>query len=274
MTEEFDDFDRRLEMFEERVGFARLRSVTGADGVCAHWEDLRTRLSSHLPLNVRPYHFDVSPLESGLVEADWTWQRGEDSVSVEIVVSGAGPARVHERLFAIATETTMVRIPFGPGPQDLGDLAVRHRVPGADAILWAYRNVCVSVDGQGPDVDVEPVARTIQRFMVAHHVPRVAQCLPRVERVDRSAGQINVGDEWRLSLALAKITPAESVMIDLAEIHERDAGCRLETIRVGSLAATYRAIAPGTARVDVRVVDRKTLLSPPLSASVQILPAR
>ena len=64
------------------------------------------------------------------------------------------------------------------------------------------------------------------------------------------------------------------MIIELDEDQDGTSEHRLEPERTAGLRSSYRAKAPGTARLDVRVVDRKTLLSPPLSASVEILPAR
>ena len=267
-----ESFDRRIESFLERVGFAKLDRLTGADGVSANWDQLRISLSAQLP-ELRPYHFQADVLESSLVEASWNWQRRDKYLSVSITVSGAGFAKIHGRLRSLSTETTMVRIPYGPGPDGLGDLSVRHHAAGSDTIMWVYRNVCVSLDGDGPGADLGPIATTIQRFMEAHRVTRVAEYLPRVDRIDRSARRIQVGDEWRISFQLGKNTPADSVTTEIDEAIAGGGGHHLESVRTADGEATYRAVSPGTARVEIHVVDRKTLLSPPLSASVEILPA-
>jgi hypothetical protein len=155
----------------------------------------------------------------------------------------------------------------------LGDLSVRHYVEGADSIRWTYRNVCVAVDGHDLDMDLEPLARVIQRFMEAHQVSRVAEHLPRVDRVDKSSRKIHVGDEWQISIALADGKQAESLLVEF-EQEPVSGNYALEAVRSSKLSATYRAVAVGTARVVIQVVDRRTLLSPPLVATVEILPAR
>jgi hypothetical protein len=65
-------------------------------------------------------------------------------------------------------------------------------------------------------------------------------------------------------------TPLESVRTHFDEVGEH----RLEVLSIQPLTATYKAKEPGQARIDIPVVDRKTLLSPPLSVTVDILPAR
>jgi hypothetical protein len=273
MTDHDDDFGRRIETFLDRIGFSKLEQLTGTDGVRAGWDDLRAILSAQLR-QLRPRHFDTHIVESSLVEADWNWQRGDNYLSVSIFVSGAGFVRIHRRLRALSTETSMVRIPYGPGPSGLGDLSMRHQVPGSDVIMWAYRNVCVSLGGDGPEVDLEPVARTIQRFLEIHRVPRVAEYLPRVDRIDSSAKTVHVGEEWRVGFQLVKEVATDSVTAEILEVVDGAGHRHLERIHASDRQATYRAASPGVAQVEIHVVDRKTLLSPPLAVSVEVLPAR
>jgi hypothetical protein len=273
MGDGHEDYERRIESFLERVGFARLAGVAGSDGIRVDWSILHAELSRRLS-KMRPAFSNVYLLASGLVEADWGWKRADEHVAMSIVVSGSGFTAVHRHLFSRSTETTMVRIPYGPGPKDLGDLALRNQAAGTDLIMWVYRNVFVHVEGDVAKMDLEPIARVIQRFMEEHRVPRVAEHLPRVDRIQTSAKQVHVGDVWQVSLELGRNTPVDSVTIELDEDHDRRGEYLLEPTRSSGLRSSYQARAPGTARLDIRVADRKTLLSPPLSASVEILPAR
>jgi hypothetical protein len=110
--------------------------------------------------------------------------------------------------------------------------------------------------------------------MADHHVARVAEHLPRVDRIETSAKQVHVGETWRITVELGRGTPTESVIIELDEDHDRKGLHRLEPLRSAGLRSSYQARATGTARVDIRIAHRKTLLSPPLSTSVEIVPAR
>ena len=272
LGDEFEEFDRRIELFLKRVDFARLEHVTGVDGVCAVWSELEKKLDKTFS-GLRRFASDVDLLDRGLVGTHWVWRRGERNVSVAISVSSAGFAAVHEKLFTSSTETTMVRIPYGRGPRDLGDLALRHRVDSGDLIMWVYRNVFVLIDGDGPGLDLEPTARLIQQFMEARRVRRLAEHLPRVDRMDVSGRQVRVGDEWTVTLVLAKDVDADRVVVEFEQDRDADEFL-LDRLRSSHLSAAYRALAPGTARVEIRVVDKNTLLSPPLAATVEILPAR
>jgi hypothetical protein len=271
-----EEFSRRVDGFKDRIGFSKLKQVTGPDGVLAMWEDLQKTLSLQLK-PMRLESTDGSATESGMGEAEWIWKGGQSSIDVSIFVSGAGPAKAQRQLLSIASATTMVRIPYESGPPGLGDLSIHNPRYPAAGVIWVYKNVCVQVDNDGSDVDVEPIARAVQKFMEAHRVARLAEHLPRVERVDVSAKQIHVGEEWRVSFELGKNTPMESVLTEIDEEWQSlEYGWhpRLEALKHSPLGAVYRGVEPGTARVQIRVVDRRTLLSPPLSVTVDVLPAR
>jgi hypothetical protein len=266
---QFDE--NRVENFKTRVGFSKLANLRGLDGVNANWDDLPKFLAS----DVKPLQLDAAKvygLEPGLTEAAWRWKpkKGETELTVSVFVSGTGAARAQEKLLSLASATMMVKIPYEPGPAGLGDLSVRSLKPPSDVVMWVYRNVCVHVDNQRSGRAAEPVARAIQRFMEAHRVPRLADHLPKIDRVDVSAKQVHVGDETRVSIVLGKGTAPVSVRTDFNEIGDH----KLEVLSIQPLAAAYRAKEPGQARVDVPVFDRRTLLSPALSVAIEVLPAR
>jgi hypothetical protein len=82
--------------------------------------------------------------------------------------------------------------------------------------------------------------------------------------------EINVGDEFQVSITLGKHTPPDYVITDFDEALQH----KLELFTSTPLTATYRAKTPGQTRIDIPVMDRKTLLSPLRSVTVNILPAR
>jgi hypothetical protein len=79
-----------------------------------------------------------------------------------------------------------------------------------------------------------------------------------------------VGDEFQVSIVLGKHTPLDSVMTDFEQALEH----KLELVTSRPLMASYKAKIPGQTYIEIRVMDRKTLLSPPLSVPINVLPAR
>lgn len=105
--------------------------------------------------------------------------------------------------------------------------------------------------------------------MEARLVARIAQFIPRVERVDVSSKAIRVGEECRLSLQLGGSTIPGSVLMEMYQIGEH----WLEIRENALLTARFLGKEPGQARVDVDVIDRETLLSLALVVTVDVLPA-
>ncbi|HEX7499135.1 MAG TPA: hypothetical protein VF524_02410, partial [Polyangia bacterium] len=99
--------------------------------------------------------------------------------------------------------------------------------------------------------------------------------LPVVEHVKVSKQQIHVGEEFQVTIVLGKQTPLDSVLTDFSEVLDpKTMEDNLELVTRTPLTATFKAVKLGQAHIDVSVMDRKTLLSPPLSLTVDVLSAR
>jgi hypothetical protein len=60
----------------------------------------------------------------------------------------------------------------------------------------------------------------------------------------------------------------------LTEAQPKTGQPHLAQVSRSPLEATYKAEMSGQATIDVQVMDRKTLLSPPVSINVDVLPTR
>jgi hypothetical protein len=141
--------------------------------------------------------------------------------------------------------------------------------------MWVYRNVFAHVDTDSATLDVAPVAEAIQRFMEAHAVSRLSDHLPAVDKAKVSASEIHVGDVFQVSLVLGPKTALASVTTDFVQVFDtktREDHLELETRE--PLIASFKATKAGQATIDIPVMDRKTLLSPPLSVVIDVLPGR
>jgi hypothetical protein len=260
--------------FKNRIGFASLAGVSPTDGVRANWDELPSVLSG-IVKGKRAYADQTNNSQSGVGQKGVVWRLKQGTLSVKVVVCGAGPAGAQQAFLEKASATMMTRIPYERTPQPLGDLAVYSpRVP-AGHLLWVYRNVAVEVGNDGTTLAVEPAAHAIQKFMAAHTVARLADHLPVVEQVKVSSQEIHVGEEFQVTIRLGKQTRLDSVVTDFAEVLDpKTLEDKLELVTRTALSATFRAEKPGRTQVDVPVMDRKTLLSPPLSVTIDVLPAR
>ena len=270
MEQNMNDYDHDdLADFKNRIGFSTLATMSASDGVRANWDELPTVLSG-IVKGKRNDLNQVNSTQSGLGTRDFGWKDKETYLSIDIYVSGIGPAGARQAFLSRASATTMVKIPYERRPKPLGDLAIHDPHSPSQILMWVYRNVFVSVCNDGTSFDVEPVAQTIQRFMEAHKVNRLTDHLPVVDQVKVSANEIHVGDEFQVSIVLGKHTPLDSVMTDFEQALEH----KLELVTSRPLMASYKAKIPGQTYIEIRVMDRKTLLSPPRSVPINVLPAR
>jgi hypothetical protein len=169
----------------------------------------------------------------------------------------------------------MQTIPYALRPRPLGELAVYSPRHPAGVAMWVYRNVFAHVDTDSATLDVAPVAEAIQRFMEAHAVSRLPDHLPAVDKAKVSASEIHVGDVFQVSLVLGPKTALASVTTDFVQVFDtktREDHLELETRE--PLIASFKATKAGQATIDIPVMDRKTLLSPPLSVVIDVLPGR
>jgi hypothetical protein len=260
--------------FKNRIGFSSLAAMGVSEGVRADWDELPTALSG-IVKGKRTDMNRVNCSQSGLGTRSFAWKYKDRSIAIEVDVSGGGQEGARRALLSRASATMMMKIPYERRAAPLGDLAIQDPRSPSDTLMWVYRNVFVFVDNGETKVDVGPVAQAIQRFMEAHKVSRLTDHLPIVDQVRVSANEIHVGDEFQISIILGKHTPLDFVMTDFVEtLDVKSLEDKLELVTRTSLTATFKAEKPGQTQIDIRVMDRKTLLSPPLSAPINVLPAR
>ena len=253
--------------FKERIGIKTVPGLDATDGIRADWQALPTVISRQVsPLKL---HWNqVIPIEPGLAKATFSWKRGTGSIEVWVFVSGIGPGHVREHLVLLASRTSRLTIPYERGPAHLGDVAIQHVAGPSTTINWTFRNVLVHVDNAGTGTPVEPIARAIQQYMEEHLAERISSYAPKVDDLEVVPRSIRVGDEVRLRVMLAKGTLAETLETSIDQGSER----LLNAENITALSGTYRAKRPGRSRIDILLVDRKTLLSPALSVPIEVLP--
>jgi len=259
--------------FIKRIGYSTLAAVNPSDGVRANWDELPVSLAGIVkgkPANQNR----ASTSKSGSGSRSFSWKDKKGTFLIEVYVSGTGATGAHQALLARASATMMMKIPYERRPAPLGDLAIHDPRFPSEIVMWVYRNVFVLVSDGGTASDVGPAAQAIQRFMEAREVPRLVEHLPVVEKLKVSPDQIRVGDVFQVTIVLGKNTALESVTTDFSEVLDANTmEDKLEFLTRTPLTATFKAEKAGQTHVDVPVMDRKTLLSPPLSVTINVLPA-
>ena len=263
-----------VEEFKTRIGFAKLATMDQGLGVRANWDELPKALSA-LVKGKRPYSDSTTLWRTGLGIKEYSWQLGEESLLIQIHVSGRGPLGAQRAFLDRMATSSMGRLPYELMPGQIGDLAVYYPPDPNNTHLWLYRNVFVYLSNEGKKVDSNAMARAIQQFMEAHRVPRLSDHLPVVDQVKLSPKEIHVGDEFKVAIVLGKNTPLASLDTNFSSpIDPKTKEPELTYVSRTPLEGTFKAERPGKATVEVEVMDRKTLLSPPLSSTVDVLPAR
>ncbi len=260
----------RVDEFKARVGFSAMPTAPDADRA--------VRLAWPNPAQIAPLagtgwttRADITaPAEPGEVMRKWVLQKGDATVSIEVFVSSAGPARARERLVGLASATMTVEIPYVRAAQPVGDLAVMIRNPRVQDLIWAYRNVCghVRIDGTAPDGVA--IQRALQAQMEGHLVDRLADHVPRLERAALSKPSLKVGETVRVELTLAKGQDPGALRI---EFTEPEPGGKLGLKTEDGSSAEFEALGVGRTTIRVAILDRATLLSTWKDLAVEVVPS-
>jgi hypothetical protein len=256
----------QVDAFKGRIGLDHVPDADAKDGVRANW----LTLSAHMPKaldKLKRSQSDVYLIDRGMTELKFRFVKEPEFVSVNVFVSGVGPTQARERLASTAAHIMREPNPYQLGPMDLGDVSVEHIGSKASSIIWSFRNVCVHVETRGTSVKAESIARAVQDFMNMHVVADVSAYLPRANVVV-SPKKLHVGAEVRVSVTLAKGTTSSETRGNIAQGSER----LLEERDVQPFAASFQAMKPGTGRINVSLIDRKTLLSPDLGVEIHVAP--
>lgn len=261
--------DQKVHKFKRLVGFDELPGSDGPNGVRADWH----RLPAVLVEEVKGLRLDWESLHSfssGMGTAQWTWQRRERQLHVEVFVSATGPAAARQRLLEIATDTTTVESHMVPAIEALGDLSIEHFARSGREMVWVFHNVCVVVENDGNGPSILSVSRRIQAFMEAHLVADIARHVPRVTRIDLAPTPIRVGDTFRVKAHLDGPVQPPDVLIEFCSADGLDL---FDWEENRGLERTFLAREPGRTALEIHVIDRKSLLSPKAGVVIDVLPA-
>jgi hypothetical protein len=257
----------RVQDFRDRIGLSVLPESDATTAVRADWREL-PRVVQEESKDLRFDASEMIPLEGGVAQSIWDWQRGEERLSVEVYVSGAGSGVAREKLVDLASRTTTREIPYDPGPPGLGDLAIQHTDPPFEEVLWVFHNVCVRVDNQGTGRTVLPMVWRIQAFMEGSVVHRIAKHLPHIDGIQVSSTRVQVGETITIEAHVAPGQHGQHLITQIDETGER----LLEPTGAEGLSAIFRAVGPGRAFIEINVIDPVTLLSSRLVVFVDVLP--
>jgi hypothetical protein len=194
----------------------------------------------------------------GIMSRDWMLQRGGDRVRVSVSVATAGFHAAIEEMIDNASQTMMMTIPFarkagGPGDITLASVGTA----GNNELLWVYRNVFVSVRSMSGQLDLKPIAGSIQQFARSHRTPSLNGAVPRITQIAPESRAVTVA---RTALLHLHVTAAPEILARLM-VRADDGALAVVMERGDAQSVVLKALKPGTVKVDVMVGDPVSLLS-------------
>jgi hypothetical protein len=130
---------KRAKEFKERIGFDALAAKEMPDkGIVADWPNCGALFG----LTESDWSADESLhmlTRERLTERECILKRPGERLWVRMYVSTASAADVREQLIRLATDTSLPKVPYVPGPADLGTLSLT--VPGLGDYIVSFYNV-------------------------------------------------------------------------------------------------------------------------------------
>ena len=209
---------------------------------------------------------DTTIVNRDTVLRKWDLVRGDQALTATMFVSSAGPGPAAQYLLEVASNTMMLEIPYKPGPEGLGDLAVEHANPNIQDLIWVFRNVCVRIEERDRILDASAVARWLQKEMEGQVVAKVSEHRPQIEEVRVSSQRVRVGETFTVEVAPAAGEVPKQLLVELEQ--EGDA---LDLVAENGLTLQLAGQKVGRAGAQVVVADAETLLCTTRSIRVDVV---
>ncbi len=258
---------QRVREFKERIEFDNAGAAERSGrGVVAPWPDCLALLS----LEGKGWGCEsdrVSLLAGpGVVTRHCLLAKGQNKIELEIFVSSVGSGAAREHLLEIASRTMTVEIPYVLDSPGVGSRMVRHANSEVQDVIWFYYNLCGRIYVVEGAADVAPFAVQVQRMAEKHLVEQPLNQAPKIRQVSLSSKKIRVGELVRVEVGLETGTDPKNLLFQLLE----EAGS-LSLEEEGTTSWSFRGETPGLAEIQVRVADRRTLLSASSPVKVEVV---
>jgi hypothetical protein len=255
----------RVQRFKAEIGYQRVAEALAAEpGVALDWPDAAEW--ADLKDDDWQTTRDSVKVWQGNALRRWNLQKGGGLIEVEVFVSSVGPAAALQHFLDATTSTTMARIPYTKGPEDLGHLAVWGISDQPCFLVWVFHNVCFRIIHSDLSADVTPMARWIQEQAAENVVPRVAERAPKIAGLELSSERIAVGERLTVRVKAAEETDPERLQLT--------AGSRRQRLRWAGrdgLALQFEGLEPGAGEAEVVLLDRKNLLCAARPVRVEVV---
>lgn len=255
----------QLKKFKSLIGFEQTPRIGDSDkGVVLDWPSPREW--GQLKEGAWQIEGDTIRIHKGAVDRNWNLSMDEESISIEVFVSSAGPDLARQHLLEIASNTTMMEIPFTKGPEDLGHLAIQEIDPQPQYFVWTFYNLCFKIMQDNNTTDVLNLARWIQKHVDGYVKDNISQYRPKITKVELSSKQISVGETVTVQVQPAATEDTERLLVELANASDH-LDCTLQE----DLSLCFEGLKPGKAEIHLILADKKNLLSTSAVVSVEVL---
>lgn len=256
--------------FRSRHGLDTLPAHLATKGVAANWSALKAHVeNSRVAAGMKLIEPPPQVHRAGLASRTWSWSGPHARFSVTVFVVGEGSGRAREHFVELGTTHSMLDDPYSRTKTQIGDLSLSIGGVPPTSIAWLYYNTCVQVDDFGTGADLERIAGVIQAFMEPFLVADFTPQIPAVKAV-ASTARVTEGDVVTIDIQLGARTGPLSFAPSVREQYPT----LLEptTSDADGLKHAFRAVTPGSTRLEVLVVDASNLLSPTVSLPLEVIP--
>jgi hypothetical protein len=209
---------------------------------------------------------DIRHQERG-AEGQWVLKRGDQTVLMRVFVAREDNAWARERLQHIATNTSMATSPFVPTSRPIGTHSLTTPRSRDGSLAWFYYNICGHIRGIDTPLDVAALADWLQARMATGLVPDVTPHRPRPQRILIQPPAPARGQTVTLTVMVADGKRPADYAFDFVQDPKA-----LDLEAEGEDRASFRALAAGTTKVQVDMIDRATLVSVRVPVSLTIAP--
>lgn len=243
--------------FKKEIGFDHIIETGGANsGVIVDWFKPAT-WDFFVDKNWKLEDTDFYHWRSG-AEGNWIFEKGHETIELEIFVSSLGIEPARQKLIDIASATTMLEIPYKKSARPIGTLSVNTPGDQGGIYIWVFRNICFRLDGRETNENIEVFARGIQTIAEKGEVKDLASHFPQIESVEVYPPAAKVDSTFSVRTILDAGIDFDINRYSF-EFRYDEENLALEYDEGN--AATFTALRAGTAKITVHVVDRNTLLS-------------
>lgn len=255
----------QLKKFKSLIGYEQASRIGDLEkGVVLDWPSAREW--GQLKEGAWQIEGDTIRIHKGTVDRNWVLSMGEENISIEVFVSSAGPDLARQHLLEIASNTTMMEIPFIKGPEDLGHLAIQEIDPQPQYFVWIFHNICFKIMQDNNTIDVLSLARWIQKYADGHVKDNISQYKPKIANIELSSKQISVGE-----ILTVKVQPATSEHLDRLLVELADTSDFLDCTLQEGLSLNFEGLEPGLAEIHLVMADTKNLLSTSVVVPIEVL---